>query len=507
MRPIEDFELKAPTRAALSRSASTESLKLSRTSTIAALPDLPYTPPASSEISSERNPWADIGAELARRERRGSGTAGETDESEHLELLPVDKGKGAWGFVLAGFFLEVFLWGLCYSWSAILVYMQTHDPWQHSSLAALSATGSILLAMMFVWPIFVIAAFRRYPDRVKAILWVSAVINCGSMLLASWSTQVWHLVLLVGILNGISGSVLYTPVLLWLNGWWVERRGFASGCVFSGTGFGGFVLPFIIDALLNNYGFATFCRAWAGITAGVFVISLLFMKPRIPLAKPLGARPPLFTVHDFRFIRDPVCITATATTFVNSLAYMPVSLYLATFVASLASASKASLCVSMFNLAGAIASSLTGYASDRALALTLSFIGLSGAVLAITAWGLAHSLGAVFAFAMLFSATSQIPSTWGATARDVAGANPHASTMFLGWVGIFRGIASIVGPFISASLYEAHLAHDGDGTEWGKFGFRRIIVFVGVMCFVSAFGGPAVGWARRDKARRKAAAE
>ena len=106
MRPIEDFELKAPTRAALSRSASTESLKLSRTSTIDALPDLPYTPPASSEISSERNPWADIGAELARRERRGSGAPGETDESEHLELLPVDKGKGAWGFVLAGFFLE-----------------------------------------------------------------------------------------------------------------------------------------------------------------------------------------------------------------------------------------------------------------------------------------------------------------------------------------------------------------------------------------------------------------
>lgn len=42
-------------------------------------------------------------------------------------------------------------------------------------------------------------------------------------------TQVWQLILLQGVLCGISGAVLYTPVLIWLQEWWVIRRGMASG--------------------------------------------------------------------------------------------------------------------------------------------------------------------------------------------------------------------------------------------------------------------------------------
>jgi len=100
--------------------------------------------------------------------------------------------------------------------------------------------------------------------------------------------------------------------------------------------------------------------------------------------------------------------------------------------------------------------------------------------------------------------------------------------MIFCFLGVWRGIASIVGPFISTGLYNDKLAHDErcvplslcaarpgpsaradaatvDRAAWGRFGFRDIIVFVGVMSSMTALGGPGIYWARRYKAAKKAA--
>lgn len=100
-----------------------------------------------------------------------------------------------------------------------------------------------------------------------------------------------------------------------------------------------------------------------------------------------------------------------------------------------------------------------------------------------------------------------------------------------------RGVASIVGPFISTVLYNPSvsaaeyvrpsfpsldesnappssfppfllpfrrsLSFLTASPAWGRYGFSRVIVFVGVMSFVSAFGGAGLLWARRRKAGAK----
>lgn len=182
-------------------------------------------------------------------------------------------------------------WGFSYSFPSILVHLQQHSPWRHSSLATLSSIGSILLALQFFLPIFVMAFFRRYPEWRIVVLSTSVVVNCGAMLVASWATEVrffslpplplalylhlcpalallslslstsyialplsplslrarltqphtqtWHLIILQGVLGGITGAILYSPVLIYLNEWFVQKKGFASGIVFSGA----FLIP------------------------------------------------------------------------------------------------------------------------------------------------------------------------------------------------------------------------------------------------------------------------
>lgn len=105
----------------------------------------------------------------------------------------------------------------------------------------MSAIGTVQLAFMYIFPVrpgrdvdlrrstsltyipltwqcMVISFFRRFPEWARMALWAAVAVNCLAMLAASWATKVWQLILLQGVLCGYSGAVLYTPVLLWLNG-------------------------------------------------------------------------------------------------------------------------------------------------------------------------------------------------------------------------------------------------------------------------------------------------
>ncbi|GAA5996746.1 hypothetical protein JCM5350_008373 [Sporobolomyces pararoseus] len=486
----------------------------------AALRDSPFDSPLQSPALSRKPSYESLSAAWVPTLKKGTTTPPSEpreDQNSQLrrlsmsepennvqELQPVDRGKGAWGFVAGAFILETFIWGFSYCYATILVYFQTNEPWSNYSLAALSSVGTIQLALEFILPLFVINGFRRYPDKVKLALIISAAVYSGSMLAASWATKVWHLVVLQGALCGISGSVLYAPVLLWLNGWFVTKRGLAAGVVFSGTGGGATVFPFALQALLDHLGYAWMCRIWAFTTGIIFAISIAFVKPRVPLRKPVGPRPRWFLI-DWKTVSHPIVWTMAATTFVSSLAYFPVSLYLSTYTVSIVGPENAfmpNLVVSIFNLAAMLGSNVTGYASDISNPSTIFSIGVAGGVVALSAWGTANTLAKVFGFAVLYGFNSQICSCWGPAARDVAGANPQTSTTIFCLWGVVRGVASLIGPYTSTSLF---ISNDpsSDGQEWGRFGFRKIIIFVGSMSFVSAIGGLMLGYLRKKMVIQK----
>lgn len=271
------------------------------------------------------------------------------------------------------------------------------------------------------------------------------------------------------------------------------------------------------------------------------------------------------------------------------MGYMPVSLYLPIYTSSLSTPGKANLLVAIFNLSSSVGSTLTGYTSDYSLPVTLAVMGTAGAVLSLTAWGLASSLGAVFAFAVLFAAFSQVCSCVSRsrsssllclsvalslalsllTGRraDLVLDLPPARPQSLGrrrprrrrrqpalvdhdllpvrrraWRRVDRRPVHLDGPvrgeagrrravrrapslalclsllpsrsrsrsrsLIKVSSLGLTLSPPSRprSAAWGRFGFRSIIVFVGVMACLSGLGGPAVWWARRRKATLKSAA-
>jgi hypothetical protein len=69
----------------------------------------------------------------------------------------------------------------------------------------------------------------RYQAKRRQMIWVGWVICILALVMASFFTEMWHLVFFQGLLFGIGWLVLYYPLLSLLNEWFVVKRGFAYG--------------------------------------------------------------------------------------------------------------------------------------------------------------------------------------------------------------------------------------------------------------------------------------
>lgn len=134
-------------------------------------------------------------------------------------------------------------------------------------------------------------------------MWFGLVLYFASLFASSYATQVgaisyqplnrvahkelqvWQLILLQGVGVGIGGGILYMPVIKLLPEWFSERRGLAGGIIFSGTGVGGFVFPFMLNTLLEKVGLRWTLRIWAIGTSACSAVALLGMRSRFPVPK------------------------------------------------------------------------------------------------------------------------------------------------------------------------------------------------------------------------------
>ena len=73
------------------------------------------------------------------------------------------------------------------------------------------------------------AAMQRWPfiRTWGTIMGVSLLVI--SLIASSWATQVWHLVLTHGILYAVGGTLLYSPVIQFVDEWFIRRKGLAFG--------------------------------------------------------------------------------------------------------------------------------------------------------------------------------------------------------------------------------------------------------------------------------------
>jgi MFS family permease len=97
------------------------------------------------------------------------------------------------------------------------------------------------------------------------------MVMCLALLISSFSQSVPHLIITQGVIYALPGSITYFPAMYWLGEWFIERRGFGYGVMWSGSGIGGSTIPLILELLLQKYGPRTTPRIRA---VALFVLTM-----------------------------------------------------------------------------------------------------------------------------------------------------------------------------------------------------------------------------------------
>ena len=103
------------------------------------------------------------------------------------------------------------------------------------SCALLTSNPSVK-GIMYLGAPFSFALLQRYPLHRRNFAVAGLAIMIIGLVASSFATRVSHLILTQGVLYAIGGSMLYTPTIIFLDEWFIARKGLAFGVMWAGTG-------------------------------------------------------------------------------------------------------------------------------------------------------------------------------------------------------------------------------------------------------------------------------
>lgn len=362
--------------------------------------------------------------------------------------------------------------------------------------------GVIYISMPFLFAVFTHRLARwRHTSAICGLLLLSS-----SLVLSSFSTSVWQLIITQGILAAFGSSLLYSTTTLHLDEWFLRRKGFAYGTLLSSKNIVGAGTPFMLSAMLSKLGFRTTLRIWAGIVVLVGMPGIYFMRSRysrVPSRQRHGRRIP------WKFLSHPTFYVFQICNIIFSSGYGLPQTYLSTYAKKILHLStiSSSLMLALFNAPGIVACAGFGLLCDG-----LSFCGghsmsvfavttmsaLGSALSVFLLWGLSSTDG--LAMLSLFSVmygffAGGYSATWGGVLKEIEReAVNHDEAIDTGIVyGLMnggRGLGYIVGGVAGVKLLNTG-AVQGSG-KWGySTDYGSMILFTG-LC--AAFAGSSILW-------------
>ncbi|KAM3540998.1 hypothetical protein ARSEF1564_006093 [Beauveria bassiana] len=432
-----------------------------------------------------------------------SGPDGSVDDGSHgrheFSLPPTDTGKDAWLFLLASFMMEAFVWGFPFSFGVFQSYYSTHEPFAGSSQIAV--IGTCALGIMYLDIPLVMALLRLYPKQARYAPAGGIVVMCAALGLSSLSQTTTQLMATQGVLYALGGSVTYCPCILYMDEWFVRRKGLAYGIMWSGTGLGGIATPLLLEFLLGRYGFRVALRVWAAALFAGTLPLVYFMKPRLPA--PAAGRRSI----NLGFVFQRTFLLHQAANVVEALGYFVPGIYLPSYARTVLGASglESALTLLVVNGAAVVGCVAMGWLTDRRPVTTCILVSTGGTAAAVfLLWGLGRGLAALYAFCVLYGLfAGAYTSTWPGIMRQVtapsgedgAGGRAFDPIMVCGFLAMGRGIGNVVSGPLSEALM-ANMPWKGEAAAGFGSGYGTLIAFTGT---TAVMGGGSylfrrVGW-------------
>ncbi|OJJ29924.1 hypothetical protein ASPWEDRAFT_55440 [Aspergillus wentii DTO 134E9] len=408
----------------------------------------------------------------------------QSEDGNDANLPPVDRGFHAWMFLISAFIIEGIVWGYSSSYGVFQNYYETHEPFQTSGNIAV--VGTCATGLPYLLTPIVIALVILFPRVQCYFSTVGHIIMCVALAAASFSKDTTHLILSQGVAFGIGGCLAFTPAIVFMNEWFVERKGFAFGVVWGGSGLTGIILPIVLQALLSQYGWQTTLRA---SSVGVFILGLpflFFLKPRNP------TRTSSLSSLNMKFQLNFVYIVYQLGNTIEAIGYFLPAIFMPSHARRMGhNGFLVSVPVVLFNLTTIIGCAIMGKMTDRYHVSNCILMSTVGAITSIfLIWGLATSLAPLYIFSIMYGLfAGGFSSTWSAVAREINKNEPSADTnMVIAFMETGRGIGFVLSGPLSGVLLKGDPWKGTVGGAYGS-GYGPMITFTG---FTALMGGLCV---------------
>ncbi|KAF2019457.1 MFS general substrate transporter [Aaosphaeria arxii CBS 175.79] len=406
---------------------------------------------------------------------------------------PTDGGQDAWLVLTSSFILGAIVWGFPYSFGIFQEYYLRQEKFSgsHSGVAAIGTTAMGIIYLTA--PALYVIIHRYYTYR-KMISLGGFVIMLMSLLGASFAKTVSQLLVNQGLFYALGGAMLYFPVFNYVDEWFIKRRGLAYGALIAGDGAGGVVIPFVMEWILNRWGFQTALRTWAIVCLLLVTPALVFLKD-YPVNQNFEHTP---RKVDLRFLKTKAFWILQTGNMLQSLGYLMPSYYLPSFAVSRGwSPFTGTIAVSLCNAAIVFGTVTIGWLCDRHHVTVTLMICTIGTLLAVFVfWGFSVYQPVMYTFAIAYGFfAGGFPATWAGCSHPVRRTYPVETGMIIALFTAGKGVSSVVsgplgGLLASSDAWKGHV-----GYAYGS-GFGYLIVFSGVTASFGSLGwiGRKFGW-------------
>ncbi|KAH6974995.1 monocarboxylate transporter [Ilyonectria sp. MPI-CAGE-AT-0026] len=395
-----------------------------------------------------------------------------------FQLAPADRGLPAWKLLGAAFVFEALLWGFPLSFGVFQNYYSKQP--EFASSRYISVVGTVASGMSYLGAPLITPFINRFPRLQRKMIWVGWPICILGIALASFCSSVETLVLTQGVAYGLGFLIFYYPILNMVNEYWIARRGMAYGLLCSASGVSGAAMPFLIQTLLDRYGYRTTLRATA---VGLFVLTgplIPLLKGRLPIASHSSS-----PGTDWSFVRAPLFWVYSASNIMQGMGYFFPSLYVPSYAASLGLSSVEGALLLALMSVSQVAGQLTfGLLSDRKVSLnvltTASTAISAAAVLAL--WGFARSLPLLVMFVLLYGFFGAGYVAMWARMVTAVSSDPTTAPFIFSLFCFGKGIGNVLAGPISGNL----LAQTVSTETYGLGRYTGIVFFTGASMVLSA---------------------
>ncbi|CAG8179790.1 unnamed protein product [Penicillium salamii] len=432
-------------------------------------------------------------------------------EIEQPALAPADEGKAAWLMLASSCVIQLPVWGFSTVFGVFQEYYSTHDVLRGSK-GDLATVGTTSTGLLYLLSPVIFTLLTRYPRLQYYCAPLGLVITVLGSLLSSFSVQVWHLIATQGVMCAIGNGLLFSPSSLYLDQWFLRRKGLAIGIMWAAKSITGVVLPFIASACLNKFGSSTTLRAWTVTTLLTTLLALPFMKPRIPISSSATARP-----LDLSFLKQRTFLMLQAGNIIQSFGYFLPTTYLPSYSTETIGLSQTTgtILVSLFNATSVFGGIAFGALCDRFSVTNIMLLSSIGSALSVFLfWGMASSGSdssqTAIALLTVFSITygffaGGFSSTWSGVITQIKrDSSPSLETgLVFGLLAGGRGIGNVISGPLSTILLRSGSLGDSDSLS-GSTGYDTqygtLILFTGITAFFGAWSwmwrhvNPALRW-------------